>query len=186
MKSDPTPSIDWTNVSQRTEEFIRLFTKAEPLIFAYILTLLPHFSDAEDALQQVNLVMWRKFDSFRPGTDFVSWGRAIAHREVLALRKERQRLRLQFSDEFIEAVASDAQQCGDLLEARHRALAACLEKLKARDRDLVERRYQPGATTESVAAQVGRSVDAVYKALNRVREALWQCINRAIAAEGHT
>ena len=49
------------------------------------------------------------------------------------------------------------------------ALDACKQQLSQQDRDLIERRYQPGATTASVAAEVGRSVAAVYKAVVRIR-----------------
>lgn len=186
MKTGFSSPLDPANAMQRTEEFIRLFTKCEPRIFAYILTLVPNFSDAEDVLQQTNLVMWRKFDDFERGSDFLSWGRSIAHFEVLAMRKRKQRAAVRFSDDFVEAVAGDVVARSGSLDARHIALAACLEKLKARDRELVHLRYQPEATTQSVADRVGRSVDAVYKALNRIRQSLWECINRTLSAEAHS
>lgn len=168
---------------QQTEEFIRLFTKCEPRIFAYIVTLLHNLSDAEDVLQQTGLIMWRKFDEFESGTDFLSWARQIARFEVLALRKRKQRAAVQFSDEFVEAVASETEIRSEMLETRHRALLDCLTKLKAPDRELVQLRYEPDATTHSVSVRVGRSVDAVYKALNRIRQSLFECINRALAME---
>jgi RNA polymerase sigma-70 factor (ECF subfamily) len=186
VKTEFSSPVERTDAMQRTEEFIRLFTKCEPRIFAYILTLVRNFSDADDVLQQTNLVMWRKFDEFQPGTDFVSWGHRIAHLEVLALRKRKQCDALLFSDEFVEVVARDMDERNDTLEARQKALAACLEKLKARDRNLVQFRYQPDATTQSAAEHVGRSVDAVYKALNRIRQSLWECINRTLSAEAHS
>ncbi|MBI2823689.1 MAG: sigma-70 family RNA polymerase sigma factor [Planctomycetia bacterium] len=185
MSGDSVFPIDSSRRNERTEEFIRLFTRHEPRIFAYILTLLPSFPDAEDALQQTNLVMWRKFGEFQTGTDFMSWGRRIAHLEVLALRKRKQRTTTLFSDEFVEAVATENEAQSDALESRQRALAVCLAKLKPRDQHLVHLRYQPGATTQSVAQQVGRSADAVYKALNRIREALWGCIKRTLSVEAH-
>jgi len=50
---------------------------------------------------------------------------------------------------------------------------------------LIDHRYQPGATTRGTAKLVGRSVDAVYKALNRIHQSLLQCIDRSMA-EGET
>jgi RNA polymerase sigma-70 factor (ECF subfamily) len=86
---------------------------------------------------------------------------------------------------MLERVAETAvEQAGPLgLDARRDALAGCVEKLGARDRDLLARRFQPGATTRSTSEQVGRSVEAVYKALARVRRALFECVQRALARE---
>jgi RNA polymerase sigma-70 factor (ECF subfamily) len=56
--------------------------------------------------------------------------------------------------------------------------------LSRRDRDLLARRFAEGATTQSTADQVGRSVDAVYKALAKIRQALFECVTRALATEG--
>ena len=72
------------------------------------------------------------------------------------------------------------------LQAQRDALAACLEKLPEKDRTLVSQRYLEGATTKTVAATVGRSVDAVYKSLQRIRSALLACIRRTLVLEGWT
>jgi RNA polymerase sigma-70 factor (ECF subfamily) len=86
---------------------------------------------------------------------------------------------------MLERVAETAiEQAGPLrLDARRDALAACIEKLATRDRDLLARRYSPGATTQSTSEQVGRSAEAVYKALARIRRALFECVQRALARE---
>ena len=65
------------------------------------------------------------------------------------------------------------------------ALDACKSQLNELDRDLIDRRYQPGATVASVAADVGRSVAAVYKAVVRIRRSLHECIERAVRREQH-
>lgn len=45
-------------------------------------------------------------------------------------------------------------------------------------------RYEYDATTKSVAERVGRGIDAVYKALNRVHVQLLNCIRRTLAMQG--
>jgi RNA polymerase sigma-70 factor, ECF subfamily len=69
-------------------------------------------------------------------------------------------------------------------DARLIALERCLQKLNSRDRDLVQLRYQPDATTEGVAGSVGRSLRAVYKALNRIHEQLLVCVRQNLTTEG--
>jgi RNA polymerase sigma-70 factor (ECF subfamily) len=66
------------------------------------------------------------------------------------------------------------------LAERQRLLTDCVGQLRHEDRDLVERRYMQGATPQSVAQQVGRSLDAVYKALARIRRALADCVQRKL------
>jgi RNA polymerase sigma-70 factor (ECF subfamily) len=164
-------------------EFLELFLQHERRLYAYIYTLWPHHGDAEDLLQEVSLFMWDHYDRANPPPDFVGWACRIAYFKVLDLRKLRQRSRVVFSQEVLERVAATASEQGARLDDRREALAACLEKLGANDRDLFTWRLESGATTESTAERAGRSVHVVYKALARIREALFDCVSRRLAAE---
>jgi RNA polymerase sigma-70 factor (ECF subfamily) len=158
----------------------------ERRLYAYILTLLPHRADADDVLQEASLVMWDKFDAHNPPGDFAAWGCRIAYFKVLDWYKKSQRSRVLFSQEMLERVAETAvEQAATLqLDARREALDACVGKLRPADRELLVRRFAEGATTQSTAGQLGRSVDAVYKALAKIRQALFDCVTRALAQEG--
>lgn len=170
----------------KNKAFLRLFLQNERRLYAYVRTLLPHRADADDVLQEASLVMWDKFDPDRPPDDFTAWGCRIAYFKVLDFYKKGHRCKVRFSQALLERVAETAvEQAGTLqLDARRDALAGCIEKLSPRDRDLLARRYTPGATTQSTSKEVGRSVEAVYKALARVRHALFECAQRTLAREG--
>jgi len=169
----------------KSKLFLRLFLQNERRLYAYILTLLPNRVDADDVLQDATLVMWDKFDEHSPPDDFAAWGCRIAYFKVLDFYKKCQRSRVKFSQAMLERVAETAiEQAGVLqLDARRDALSGCIEKLSERDRDLLARRFTSGATTLSTSEQVGRSVEAVYKALARVRRALFECVQRVLARE---
>src|SRR5262245_38360898 len=169
----------------KSKLFLRLFLQNERRLYAYILTILPNRADADDVLQDASMVMWDKFDEHSPPDDFAAWGCRISYFKVLDFYKKSQRCRVKFSQAMLERVAETAiEQAGVLqLDARRDALAGCIEKLSARDRDLLARRFTPGATTQSTSEQVGRSVEAVYKALTRFRHALFECVQRALARE---
>jgi RNA polymerase sigma-70 factor (ECF subfamily) len=166
--------------------FLRLFLQNERRLYAYILTLLPNRTDADDVLQEASLVMWDKFDEEHPPGDFAAWGCRIAYFKVLDFYKKSQRSRVCFSQPMLERIAETAiEQAATLqLDERREALAGCLEKLCPKDRDLLSRRLAEGATTQSTAAQLGRSVDAIYKALAKIRQALFDCVSRTLAKEG--
>jgi RNA polymerase sigma-70 factor (ECF subfamily) len=170
----------------RSKLFLRLFLRNERRIYAYVLTLLAHRADADDVLQEVSLTMWDKFDVGRPPDDFAAWGCRIAYFKVLDFYKKRGRERARFGPALLERLAETAADpTGDLrLDARREALAQCLEKLTPRDRDLLARRFADGATTRSASAELGRSTEAVYKALAKIRRALFECVQTTLAREG--
>jgi len=170
--------------ADREDRFLQLFLANERRIYAFILSLVPSWSDADDLLQETSAVLWRKLDEFEPGSDFVAWALRIARYEVLNYRKRQNRDRGLFSAETEELLAQHAVDMAHVSDDRRDALKACLEKLSVRDRELIRLRYQPGATTRDVSERVGRSLKAVYKALNRIHEQLLLCVRRGLAERG--
>jgi len=171
---------------ERVDAFVRLLGQNQRRLFLYVLSLVPHWNDAEEVIQETNLVLWREFDRFELGTNFAAWACRVAFHQVLAWRKRKQRDRLDFSPAFLEAVAEEVQAQADVLEERSRALASCIEKLPQPQRDLLRLRYAEGLDIATVAEQVQRSEEAVYRALSRVRHALHECVTRSLAQEGRT
>jgi RNA polymerase sigma-70 factor, ECF subfamily len=165
------------------DEFVQLFTKWQRRLFLFILAQAPNPVEAEEILQETNLVIWRKSHTYTPGTNFYAWGCRIAVLEVLKSRDRRRRQATLMSEAFVEAVAREAQDSVDSLEERRRALLACLARLAASDRDLIRRRYAPGETGKTVARQLGRPANSVYQSLTRIRRTLLECIKRRLAAE---
>jgi RNA polymerase sigma-70 factor (ECF subfamily) len=166
--------------------YLGRFLKAERRIFGYILTLLPHRADAEDVLQEVSAIMWEKFDERDPPRDFVAWGCRIAYFRIQDYRKSQRRCRVLYSDAMLEQVSGTLLEEAPALhlDERREALAGCVDRLGRRDRELLAERFKDGATAQSTAARLGRSVDAVYKALARIRKSLYECVARTLAAEG--
>jgi RNA polymerase sigma-70 factor, ECF subfamily len=78
-------------------------------------------------------------------------------------------------------VAHTAATMREELDERHEALAGCLQKLAPRDRELVLTRYEPGSGVAEAAQRTGRSMDAAYKALNRLRKLLHDCVTNQLA-----
>ena len=170
--------------SDPTAEFVKLQTKHQQRVFSFILTLVPCWSDAEEILQETNAVLWEKREKFQMGTDFVRWANQVAYYEVLKSRDARRRNGPCFSEVFIEDVAAETLSRSEALRAQREALETCIQKLPDKDRNLIALRYLKGATVKAVAEEVGRSLDAVYKALQRARSSLLACVRRVLAVEG--
>jgi RNA polymerase sigma-70 factor (ECF subfamily) len=173
-----------SNETESRKRLMALITRHQRQIFAYIYTLVPDRHDAEDLLQETSVVICEKFDDFTPGTDFVAWACQIAWWRVRYARQKFARSKVVFDDDVLEAVAHTAATMREELDERHEALAVCLQKLAARDRELVLTRYEPGSGVAEAAKRSGRSMDAAYKALNRLRKLLHDCVTDQIA-HGH-
>lgn len=163
-------------------EFVQEFTRTQRRLYLYILAQVGTPTDAEEILQETNLIVWKKADRFTPGTSFFAWSSRIATYEVLKHRERRGREKLRFNPEFIDAIAQEAMEVSEHWEERRRALSVCLGKLRPQDRELMERRYAPGENGKSVAEDLGRPINAVYQSLGRIRRALLECVNRQLAA----
>ena len=169
--------------TDRTEEYVRLQSRYQPRVFSFILTLVPHWADAEEILQETNVVLWRKFDTFNPGSNYLGWAKRVAYLEVLKYRRRNKKKLLLFSDEVLEKIADDEAEMAEGLQIQRQSLMQCIRKLPDKDRNLIQVRYAEDATVKHVADQLGRSTDAIYKSLRRVRHALLNCVQRLTSAE---
>ena len=180
------PSVSPPNensADQKAEQFARLLATCQRKVFLYALGLLHNATDAEEVLQETNIVLWRKFDEYEPGTAFDRWACRVAYFEVLKYREKAGRDRRVFGVPLIETLAAEAGSVLDEFDDRRDALEGCLAKLRDVDKALVLQRYQPGATTRGVAETLGRSVQGTRKSLHRIRASLLTCIERTLAAE---
>jgi RNA polymerase sigma-70 factor (ECF subfamily) len=166
--------------TEKRKQLMTLMTRHQRQMFAYIYTLVPHRQDAEDLLQETSLIICEKFDEFKPGTDFVAWACRIAYWRIRYARQKFARSKVVFNQEIVDAIAQTAAPMLEELDDRHRALSQCLEKLHQRDRALILTRYEPGAGVEEAARCSGRSLEAAYKALFRIRRLLFDCVTHRV------
>ncbi|HEX5471825.1 MAG TPA: sigma-70 family RNA polymerase sigma factor [Lacipirellulaceae bacterium] len=170
---------------ERRDAFARLFAQHDRWLFAYLVSLLGNAAHAEEVFQEVCVVLWREYETFQLGTDFVKWVSVIAHNQVHRFRRQQRRVGPQLSEAAVDLLAQDAVERAGLLEWRRDALRQCLQKLPQKDRQLVQTCYSDSRISfKRVAEALGRPANTVYKALNRIRKALYECIERTLDVEG--
>ena len=176
-----------SNVSNSSPnaEFLDLFTGSQLRLYRYIVTLVANQADAEDVLQNVNLILLRKCDQFELGTNFMSWATSIAYFEVMKHRAAKKRVSPGLSDETLAALAADAAQRSPVLDHRNATLPGCVEKLPASDRELVHAHYFRGLSWETIAVALGRTASSVRHSICRIRRELKQCIDSTAGTEEH-
>jgi RNA polymerase sigma-70 factor (ECF subfamily) len=169
--------------SDRSTELVQLMMKYQRRIFAYIHTIVPSRSDAEDILQETSLTICEKFSDFKEGTNFYSWACQIAYWKVRAARKKYATSKVLFNDEVLEVISQTRIEMEEELDHRHGALSKCLQKLNERDRRLVLVRYESGHNVKAAAQASGRTIQGAYKALTRIRKVLFDCVSLELSTQ---
>src|SRR5262249_39356484 len=170
--------MDWF---PQHNQFVERFVRSQDRIYAYVAMLLPNRGDAEEVFQQTNLILWKKWQQFDLSRDFVPWACGIAHHEVRNfLRKHVDKGRVFLSEDVLAEVAQVRLESHDVLEARRHALRQCLDRLKPRNRALLERCYAGKDSIKTIAEDLGQRPNALYMTLKRLRRALFECINRTL------
>lgn len=164
------------------ETFLRLFGAHRQRLFRFIVALLPSLHDAEDVLQETNVVLWRKFNEYQSGTNFLAWATQIARFEVLKHRRSHARTGkfLPLDHEVMDQLAEDVRRNGERLDGISDAFHRCVQRLSAADQELLRLCYSTGSTAKAVAAELGRPANSVYKSLGRIRQALLGCVKRKL------
>jgi RNA polymerase sigma-70 factor (ECF subfamily) len=163
--------------SETTAEFIALLTSHQSRLFAYVLSMVGDRQQAMDVMQETNIVLWRKADQFKLGTNFGAWMLKVAYYQVMEHRRKLNKQALFIADEeFLTQLSEEVVEDTEVLEQQQAALRTCLQKLPDRQRDIVRRRYSEGASIKAVADQLGLAASAIKQTLFRARCSLIDCV----------
>ena len=171
---------------EQHDQFLRLFMAHEESLRVFVRSLLFSREEEREVMQEVAVVLWRKFVPEMSGREFCRWAFGVARMEVLAFRRDRARDRHSFGDEVFELLGEAVLDQADALEGERRALEICLQKLPEAQRQLVQGAYAPGAKMDELAQRTGRTAMALYKTLHRIRLTLMDCTRRVLASEALT
>ncbi len=165
-------------------EFVTQITRVQRQLHAFILSMVWNATEADDVLQQTNLVLWEKAAEFDVTRPFLPWAMQFAQWQALAwLKTRRRQQRVVIDDNLAKLLADEAAADEQMFEARRNALASCLQKLRPEQRELIARRYEPEASVTALAAAGGVTAKAMSDRLRRIRHALLECIQQSIAEE---
>ena len=168
---------------ENQEQFTRFWTEAQPKVAGYINALVPDFQEAEDLLQNVAVVLLRKFPEYDGQRPFIGWAIGIARREVLMARRRHARSFLCYHTDLLERISEAYVELAPELDERSRALGECLETIQGRAGQLLRLRYEEGLKASAIAGRVGMAVVAVRVMLSRTRAALRHCIEHKVKLE---
>jgi RNA polymerase sigma-70 factor (ECF subfamily) len=172
-----------TSKSAAQQEFLKVFLANEREVYRYVAALVPHFGDAQEIVQQTAVVLWEKFDQYDASRPFAPWACRFALNVTRQWMARRKRWKTLLDGELIEELAMRREQLRPEFDARLTHLEGCLQKLPEKQRGLVNGYYFEQSSVETLSGNAHWTVDAVYKALQRIRRLLRECIERSVQEE---
>ena len=165
------------------DKYLALFVKNSHHLFNFVLTLVPNYSDAEDILQESAQIMWKKFDNFQEGTNFLAWARQIIRFKVLnyyrTVKKE-----FSLDEEILDRISTESIKASKYANERKAALTGCMSKLPGTDLELIKLRFHESLSVQEIARQSSQSAHTLYKRISRIYVLLQNCIQRTLVEWG--
>jgi RNA polymerase sigma-70 factor, ECF subfamily len=165
------------------ERFTLHWTAAQSVVGSYIGSLVPDFQEAEDLLQEVALVLLRKFAEYDERRPFVAWALGVAKYEILSSRRRHARSFLTAQSDVLENLMTTYIDLAPELDRRASALRECLRQIQGRAAEMIRLRYEESLKPGEIAIRLGLAAAAVRMALSRSRAFLRDCIERRLKLE---
>ena len=172
-------------MAREPSEFMRLYVQAQPALRSYLLSLLGRPDDMEDVYQEVSLVLWEQFEKYDETRPFLHWALGIARNQAARWRRERNRMDSWLRPEVEKQLAQTYLELEEELSGRRQALGACLQRLGERARNLLVLRYGQGLSLQEIGDRERMTLNAVNKALIKIRRFLSECAALLLRAETH-
>jgi len=158
-------------------DFLRLLLKSEREILRYVMTIVPNAEDAQEIMQESAVALWQQIDKYDPAQPFTAWACGFAANKAREFCRKNHRWQGFLDEKLATLLVQRRMEISSELDRRLDSLHDCLLKLPKTQRDIIEKYYYEQSSIEVVAQLVGRSSDAVYKALQRIRSQLMDCVS---------
>lgn len=167
-------------------DFMRLLMQHEPALRAFSRSLLPDWHLVDEVIQEASVTLWQKFDQLRDEEGFLPWAKVVVRFKCLSEIGKLRRDRHVFSEGVLEMLADEAEAFDvEEREQSMRALRSCLDRFTQPHQELLLAPYSGEGRVTMLAEQAGKSANALYKLLGRLREKLTDCIHSNLQHEAH-
>ncbi len=170
--------------SQAAADFVSLLTSHQDALRVFIISKIPGSPDVNDILQEVNITLWEKRESFEQGTNFTAWAYKVASYKVLNhIKKLRNSKELVFGDGLESLLTQEIPTPPpEMLSAKLTALTQCMKSIKPRHRELLEARYSGSPEDmRQFSSESKRSRGSLRITLSRLRASLRDCVSTRLA-----
>ena len=163
------------------DEFDRILTTTQRPLRAYIAGMGVPPAEVDDIAQETFLAFYRAPERRPAHVDDLGWLKGIARnrcRDWVRRQGRSARFLERLGDTLAVAAESEVVAVDDRLLT---ALAECVARLSAPQRDLITRYYVDGQSAGAIAEAGGRPAATIRVVLVRLRDALRDCAERTLA-----
>ena len=171
-------------MDDNTRQAARLWTLAQPVVSAFVTSVVRDFTARDDVLQEIAVAVIESIDRYDAARPFVAWALGIAQNQVWLYLRRVRRDRLVFDEETVSCLASAFVEASVEQSPKLDFLQDCLQGLEGRAKEICELRYRNDLKPAAIANAVGMTANSVAKALQRIRDQLRDCIERKAALAG--
>jgi len=164
------------------DQFIVIFLREQNDLRAFIGSIVRDRHAVDDVFQDCAMTLWKQFHQYDEARPFGAWARGVATNLIRQRLHQDRRFPVVFSPETILAVLEAYDSTAQTAAPRSEALADCLKQLPDHSRQLLVQRYEKDCKPAEIASAMGRTVDAIYQSLSRIRASLEQCIRGKLDA----
>ncbi len=162
-----------------SERFTREWTRTQPVVASYIGAVVRDFNSAEDLLQEVAVVLLKRFNEYDPARSFTGWALGIARHKIHESQRGANDCLIGDPD-VLDALSQAHEELSPEFERRAAALRECLALIKGRALTLLNLRYDKSLKPQAIALEMGMNAGAVRVMLSRTRQTLHDCIQKRV------
>jgi RNA polymerase sigma-70 factor (ECF subfamily) len=170
----------------------RIVTELSREVASFVAARATSLTLIDEVVQTAFVGAYEQISAYEPRGTFAAWVKGFARN---ALHKQlSERTRLVSSDvealesllakRAIERLADDSRDSWELAAGRH--LPQCLQRLPPQTREIALRRFAQDVPLNVLAQQFKRTRASVACLLTRVRQALQECIEAQLQADGRS
>lgn len=173
------------NMHDRQDLFSELLACHQSELYGYIFAVVRNRADTDDLFQSLCMILWRKFESFQPGSSFFAWARQSARLEISSFLR-RKRSPNYVGKNVLDALTDVSTEVERENEEPYLAtLRRCRDKLTTADENLLQLRYVEELGVCEIADQLQRHQPSVSRSLGRIRRWLLECVQMELAQLEH-
>lgn len=168
-----------TQVAEGDEPaFARLYRQTSPRLFGCCVRILGDGREAEEALQETYLSVWRRAGTYDPARGSASaWLLTVCRNSAIDHLRARRPASTQPLDDA-EEVADTAPLAQEVVigtQEQHR-LAECMQQLETGDAHLIRSAFLAGATYSELADRLVRPLGTIKSRIRRALIRLRECL----------
>lgn len=167
----------------RQQQLTTEFLACRHSLYGFIYGLVRNAHDAEDILQETWLRLSGAIADGVEIQDQAKWCRGTARNLILHYWRDRRDDKVVVDQELIdlaELAYAEQDKNSHYWALRQQALRECMDGLPERFKRVLRLKYEMDLSAQAVAEELRQSLDATFKTLSRLRQALRECAHKKL------